>query len=157
MLDHLSQAFHTFPVFGLVGMRDKPIRPVAVEDVILILVASLIEGRLSRQTVAVVGPEELGLTDAVRQVARVVGRLPVMVRLPILLHRLFASIFELTMKVPLLSVAQLRILSEGITEPLPFADPLPVDLSPKTSFSEEQIQKGLPSPKRFGLKDLRWS
>jgi NADH dehydrogenase len=31
MLDHLSHAFFTFPVFGLVGMRDRPVRPLAVE------------------------------------------------------------------------------------------------------------------------------
>lgn len=33
MLDHLSHAFHTFPIFAFVGFRDKPIRPNAVEDV----------------------------------------------------------------------------------------------------------------------------
>lgn len=32
MLDHLIYAFHTFPVFGLVGLVDKPIRPTAVEE-----------------------------------------------------------------------------------------------------------------------------
>ncbi len=156
MLDHLSHAFQTFPIFGLVGMKDKPIRPTAVEDVVRILTACLVEGRLSRQTVAVVGPEQLTLTEAVTRVAKAVGRVPLMVRLPIFVHQMFAYLFELTMKVPLLSSAQLRILSEGITEVLPYADPLPDDLSPKISFSNEQIKKGLPELKAFGLKDLRW-
>lgn len=28
MLDHLSHAFHTFPVFALVGLKDKTVRPL---------------------------------------------------------------------------------------------------------------------------------
>ena len=32
MLDHLSHAFHTFPLFGLVGFKDQPVRPTAVAD-----------------------------------------------------------------------------------------------------------------------------
>jgi NADH dehydrogenase len=29
MLDHLSHAFFTFPIFGLVGLHERPVRPVA--------------------------------------------------------------------------------------------------------------------------------
>ena len=42
MLDHLSRAFHTFPVFGLVGVRDRPVRPVAVDDVARLLEAAAV-------------------------------------------------------------------------------------------------------------------
>lgn len=31
MLDHLSHALHTFPIFATVGFDDKPVRPLAVE------------------------------------------------------------------------------------------------------------------------------
>lgn len=157
MLDHLSHAFHTLPFFALVGITDKSIRPTAVEDVARVLRSSLVKDRLSRQTVAVMGPEELTLASAVRRVAQVVGKQPAMFRMPLLIHKGLASFFELTMKVPLLSVAQLRILSEGIVEPLPFADPLPEDLKPITPFSREQIRKGLPSPAGFSLGDCRWA
>lgn len=40
MLDHLSRALYTFPVFGLVGMREQAVRPVAVADVARILEAA---------------------------------------------------------------------------------------------------------------------
>ena len=46
MLNHLSHAFYTFPVFAFVGFKDKPIRPNAVEDVARIVKAS---GRCSFQ------------------------------------------------------------------------------------------------------------
>jgi uncharacterized protein YbjT (DUF2867 family) len=157
MLDHLSHAVYTFPVFGLVGFKEKPIRPLAVEDLVIILHASLLDGRLSRQTVAATGPEELLLGEAVRRVAAAVGKKPVFVPLPLAMHWLIAIAAERAMKVPMVSLAQLRILSEGIVEPLPTADPLPFDLAPRTAFTEDQIRKGLPPPGAFGWKDLRCS
>lgn len=156
MLDHLSHALHTFPLFALVGMREKPIRPLAVEDLAAILHASLVDGRLSRKTVAVLGPEELLLGDAVRRVADAVGRHPLIFRMPLVFHRVFAWLAERTMKVPLVSLAQLRILSEGIIEPLPPCDSLPEDLVPATPFSSEQIHHGLPERGGFRLRDCRW-
>lgn len=156
MLDHLSHAMYTFPLFALVGVRDRHVRPVAVEDVVRVLEASLIEGRLPGITVSVLGPEDLPLAEAVRRVARVIGRKPWMFPMPVAFHRFMASILERTMKIPLVSRAQVRILSEGVVEPLPFADPLPDDLRPRIPFSDAQIRSGLPEPGRFGLADCRW-
>ncbi len=153
MLDHLSRALHTFPVFGLVGFRERPIRPTAVQDMVRILRAALAEGKLENRTVAVLGPERLDLGEAVRRVASVVGKSPLYVRLPILLHRVLAWGFERTMVVPLLSSAQLRILSEGIAEPLPGMDALPDDWVPGMRFAEERIRAGLPEPEPFGMRD----
>ena len=155
MLDHLSHALHTFPVFGLVGFRDRPIAPVAVADVVRILKAAVVEGALSRKRVAVVGPEVIPLGEAVRRVAEVVGRNPVYVRIPVWSHYLLARVFEIAMKVPLVSAAQVRILSEGVVEPSPGCDPLPASLRPATRFTSDQIRLGLPLPAPFGLSDLR--
>ncbi len=59
MLDHLSHALHTFPFFAMVGFKEKGIRPLAIEDLVDVLSASLTESRLSRNKVAITGPEEL--------------------------------------------------------------------------------------------------
>jgi NADH dehydrogenase len=156
MLDHLSHALHTFPIFALVGLRDQPVRPVAVEDVVALSLAALVEGRLARQTVAVTGPEELTLAEAVRRVAAVVGRHPWFFRLPVAAHYLLAWCFEQTMHVPLVALAQVRILAEGVVEPLPACPPPPDDLLPRTRFTEAQIRRGLPPPGPFGWRDCRW-
>ncbi len=37
MLGHLSHGLFTFPIFALVGLRERPLRPVAVDDVARIL------------------------------------------------------------------------------------------------------------------------
>src|SRR5918993_2022594 len=143
MLDHLSHALHTFPVFGLVGLKEKSIRPLAIEDLVHVMRAALIDRRLKRQTIALVGPEEIYLREAVRRVAEVVGKQPLMFPLPIVCHLSMASFFEWTMKVPLTSLTQVRILSEGVVEPGSPVVPLPYDLVPTRRFTTEQIRSGL--------------
>lgn len=157
MLDHLSHTLHTLPLFPAVGLKEKPIRPVAVEDVVRILVASLVEGRLSRQTVAVTGPEEMRLSAAVRRVARVLGKRVLILAFPVWVHRTLAWCFERVMRVPLISSAQVRMLAEGMVEALPACLPVPEDLAPRTTFDAPQIRRGLPAPGSFGWQDLRCS
>jgi uncharacterized protein YbjT (DUF2867 family) len=155
MLDHLSHALFTFPVFATVGFADKPVRPLAVNDLTQILKAVLVQGRLSAQTVAVMGPEEMPLSAAVRRVAKVLGKRPLYVPMPVWFHYALGLLLEATMKIPLVSLAQVRILSEGIVEPLPACSTLPDDLMPTTPFTDEQIRNGLPQPAAFSRKDLR--
>lgn len=156
MLDHLSHALHTFPVFALVGLEEKTVRPLAIEDLVHVMRAALIDRRLKRQTIALVGPEEIYLSEAVRRVAEVVGKHPLMFPLPIWCHQFMARAFERTMKVPLVSVAQVRILSEGIVEPATPVGTVPYDLVPTRRFTSEQIRNGLPQPAPFCVGDLRW-
>jgi len=155
MLDHLSHALHTFPAFASVGLNDTLIRPLAVEDIVRVMQAALVEGRLARQTVAVTGPEQMTLSEAARRVARVIGKHALIIRLPVFVHCVLGWCFERTMKVPLVALAQVRILAEGVVEPLPPCDSLPDDLLPESRFTEQQIRSGLPEARPFGLKDLR--
>jgi len=155
LLNHLSHAFYTFPVFAFVGFRDKPIRPNAVEDVARIVSASVLDGALSRRTVAVVGPEQLTLREAVRRVASVVGRRPIMFPMPVWFHRALGWCLERMMKVPMVSSAQVQMLYEGLAEPAPACELVPAELAGGTQFSPEQIRKGLPPPGPFTWRDLR--
>jgi NADH dehydrogenase len=155
MLDHLSHALYTFPIFALVGMREKPIRPLAVENLVAAIRASFDDMRLSNKTWSITGPEEIMLGDAVRRVGKVINRSPLYLPAPIAVQKIVAWFAERTMKIPLLSLAQLKILSEGIVEPLPPCQALPADLLPVTPFTADQIRKGLPEPGPFRLRDLR--
>jgi len=155
MLDHLSHALHTFPFFAMVGFKEKGIRPLAIEDLVDVLSASLTKNRLSRSTIAITGAEELYLSEAVRRVARVTGNSIGMFRAPVWFHFALARFWELTMKVPLVARAQVRILSEGVVEPSLPCDTLPADLLPRRKFTDEQIRNGLPKPGPFTLRDLR--
>lgn len=156
MLDHLSHALFTFPLFLGVGLREQPIRPVAVDDVVSILRASLIDGRLTNDTVVVLGPDTLTLSTAARRVASVLGRPVFVTPAPLFVHRALAVVFEATMRVPLVARAQVQILSEGV-DPAPFASELPEDLAPRTHFDDASIARGLPERGAFGLHDLRCS
>jgi uncharacterized protein YbjT (DUF2867 family) len=154
MLDHLSHALYTFPVF--VGIGPRRVRPLAVGDVVDVLVASLVEGRLPNRTVSLVGPTEIGFDDAARLVARVIGKRRLFVRAPLGFHRLLARVAERLMTVPLISQAQVRILEEEVVDPVSAPDDVPDDVMPSTPFSEESIRAGLPDTGPFRLGDLRW-
>lgn len=156
MLDHLSHALHTFPIFALVGLKDKSVRPLAVEDLVHVMRAALIDRRLKRQTIALLGAEEIYLREAVRRVAEVLDKELLMFPVPVWCHQLLAVLFEMTMKVPLTSLAQIRILAEGVVEPGSPVASLPYDLVPTRRFTVEQIRNGLPVPKPFCVGDLRW-
>jgi NADH dehydrogenase len=155
MLDHLSHALLTLPLFATVGIVEKPIRPLAVADLVAILDAALTSGRMSCATIAVTGPEELHLSEAVRRVGGVLGRNPLIVPAPVVAQRALSVVFEATMRVPLVARAQVQMLAEGMTEALPFADDVASDLAPSLRFTPEQIAAGLPARRAFGLRDLR--
>ncbi len=154
MLDHLSHALCTFPIF--LGIGPRRVRPLAVADVVRLLMASLIEGRLANRTVGLVGPTEIGFDDAARLVGEVIGKRRVFVRAPLAFHYLLALASEYSMTVPLIARAQVRILQEEVVEPTRAPDPLPADLVPSTPFDAESIRAGLPDPGPFGSTDLRW-
>jgi NADH dehydrogenase len=157
MLDHLSHMLYTLPVFATVGLREQPIRPVAIDDMTRIIAASLTEGRLLRQTFFVLGPETLRLSEAVRRVASVLNRKARILPAPVLFHRALAFLCERTMTVPLVARAQVRMLAEGFLEAAPPADELPDDLKPQLWFTAHQIRKGLPDPGPFTCADFRLS
>jgi NADH dehydrogenase len=143
MLDHLSRALHAFPIFATVGLEEKSFRPLAIADMVHVMRAALVDRRLKQQTVAVLGPEEIHLREAVRRVAEVVGKRPLIFPMPVIIHQLIARFSELTMTIPLASRAQVRILSEGIVEPGSPVVPLPYDLIPTRRFTIEQIRDGV--------------
>jgi uncharacterized protein YbjT (DUF2867 family) len=155
MLDHLSHSFYTLPLLATVGFKQKAIRPLAIDDLIDLMHVALVQDRLTRQTIAITGAEELYLSEAARRVANVVDRKIAIFPAPIWFHYVLAQFCEWTMKVPLVAKAQVRILSEGVTVPAQACDSLPEDLLPRRKFTPDQIRKGLPEPGAFGLSDLR--
>lgn len=157
MLDHLSHTLFTLPLFASVGWREQPIRPVAIDDMTRIIAAALTAGRLSRQTVFVLGPETLLLSEAVRRVAATLNRRVRIVPAPVVFHRILAAISERTMTIPLVARAQVQMLAEGFLEPAPAADALPDDLAPQLRFTSSQIRQGLPDPGPFTCADFRLS
>lgn len=153
MVNHVTRAVRTLPIFATVGYRERTVRPIPVDDAVDVLVAAL-EGRVSEPTVAVMGAEEFTLGEAVRRIARVAGQRPVFIPAPVWTIRALAQLTEWVMVVPLVAKAQARMLAEGVNEAAPFAPELPVDLRPFRLFDDERIRAALPVG-GFGLSDLR--
>jgi NADH dehydrogenase len=145
LLHNLSNLFRKLPVFAAVGLREKTVRLVAVEDLVDVIRASLEEDRFSRQTVAVMGPEEFPFSQAARRISKAMGK-PFLLVLPfpVFFHRILAFFSERLMPKPLITKSQVQMLADGISQPTLESVPLPDELKPKTLFTEEQIRMGLP-------------
>lgn len=146
LLHNLSSLFRRMPVFATVGLKEKTVRLVAVEDLVPVIRACLLdENRFARQTVAVTGPEEFPFSQAARRIARAMGKSSLLViPFPVVFQRMLAWFSERFMPKPLITRAQVQMLADGISTPTLESVPLPDDLAPKTLFTEEQIRKGLP-------------
>ena len=145
LLNNLSNLFRKLPVFAAVGLREKSVRLVAVEDLVTVIRAALDENSFARQTVAVLGPEEFPFSQAARRIAKAMGMPSLIVLpLPVFFHRILAFVSERFMPKPLITKSQVQMLADGINQPTLESVPLPDDLKPKTLFTEEQIRKGLP-------------
>ena len=146
LLNNLINLFNRMPIFATVGLKEKTVRLVAVEDLVAVIRASLLyENRLSRQTVAVLGPEEFPFSQAARRIAKTMGK-PFLIVLPfpVIFQQMLAWFSERFMPKPLVTKSQVQMLADGVSRPTPDSLMLPDDLAPKTFFSEEQIRKGLP-------------
>jgi NADH dehydrogenase len=145
LLNNLSNLFRKLPVFAAVGLNEKTVRLVAVEDLVEIIRLSLEEDRFARQTVAVLGPEEFPFSQAARRIAKAMGKPSLIVLpFPVFFHRILAFFSERFMPKPLITKSQVQMLADGISQPTLESIPLPDELMPKTRFTEEQIRKGLP-------------
>jgi NADH dehydrogenase len=145
LLNNLSNLFRRMPFFAAVGLKEKTVRLVAVEDLVEVIRASLEEDRFTRQTVAVLGPEEFPFSQAARRIARAMGKPSLIVLpFPVFFHRTLAFFSERFMPKPLITKSQVQMLADGISQPTLESIALPEELKPKTKFTEEQIRKGLP-------------
>jgi uncharacterized protein YbjT (DUF2867 family) len=146
MIASIVQTLKLTPLWGFfasVGWLEKTVRPIYIGDMTRIMVSALTESALPRKTVAVVGPEELKLSEAVKRVGKVIGKPVVIVPTPALLQYALAWSMEQVMKYPIVSVPQIRMLAEGMSQSVGNVDPLPFELQPKTYFTEEQIALAL--------------
>ena len=94
------------------------------------------------------------LSEAARRVGELTDRPRPTFPAPLWFHRLLAITSELVMRVPLASRAQVRMLAEGVTDPLRYDTALPDDLRPTTWFTPDAIRPELPPAGPFTAQDL---
>lgn len=142
LLERMRKLLSRMPFFASVGFREKAVRLVDVEDVARVICAALTEDRLDGKTCAILGPEEMPFSRAVRRIAKTLGRPVIVFPMPVIFHRALAFVSSF-MPYPLISASQVEMLADGASEPLPGSFPLPDDLQPQTRLTEEAIRKGL--------------
>jgi len=155
MLDHLTHLLHTMPLFAKVGMLEKPIRPIAIQDLLDVMETAVVTSDLKKRTYTVLGPETLMLSEAVKRVATLVNRKAVVFPAPVVMHQAMAYVLERVMKISLIAQAQVTMLAEGMDQGLPGVEELPEHLQPKLPFTGGHLIQGIPERKPFGLRDLK--
>ena len=157
MTRSVVRALSTAPVFPRIGFGERSIRPVAIDDVVDVLCAAIVDRRLSNSTVPIVGPEELSVSELVKRIGETIDRRPLFVPVPVRMLLLGSRIQEAVLETPLVTTAGVRMLAEGPTAPVPasICDPLPKDLQATRSFSPERIEAALPRKEPIGLDDIR--
>ncbi len=146
LLNNLGSLFRKIPIFATVGMRERNVRLVALEDLVAVIQEAILHERLSHATWAVIGPEEFPFSTAARRIARVLGKpFLFVIPFPVLLQRILAWFSSTFMAKPLITAAQVQMLADGISQPEPDSQSLPADLAPRTLFTDEKIREGLPA------------
>jgi uncharacterized protein YbjT (DUF2867 family) len=142
-LTNLKMMLKKIPVFALIGFNEQPIAPVFIDDFARILAACLEREDTFEKTYAVVGPETFTLSELVDRVGKSIGvSAPQKVPVPLVFHRLAASIMEFVMPTPLLTNAQVTMLNENLAEPALPCNELPVEFRPQTPFlGQKKIEK----------------
>ncbi|MCA9803667.1 MAG: NAD(P)H-binding protein [Cyanobacteria bacterium HKST-UBA02] len=147
MITQIARALDTSPFFSPVssfGIIEPGLRPVAVDDMVRIMAAALLESRLSRKTVAVLGPERLTLSQIVRRIARVKRKMSLVLPMPVMAHMVLAGLNEAAGSPGFLpTMAQVRMLAEGMDEVPAGCDELPENLQPELFLTDDLIKEAL--------------
>lgn len=146
MISHISRALDMMPLFSPpITFSSNKIRPISVDDMNDLMIRSFVEELMINQTVSVLGPEEITLGEAVRRVARVKNKLALVLPLPAIFHYTMATVLERISSDPLVSVAQINMLSDDMSKPMKGSELPPPELAPKTFLTDEQIRAALDS------------
>ena len=140
-LTNLKRTLNNLPFFGLVGFTKQAISPLFVDDFTSVLAACIPHEQSYGRTYAIVGPEQLTLAEIVDLTADTIDIIPQKIPLPLFFHRISGLLMELLMADPLITSAQVTMLSESLSETALPCDELPAEFQPKSKFLTRQLKE----------------
>ncbi|PZM81651.1 MAG: hypothetical protein DKT66_20855 [Candidatus Melainabacteria bacterium] len=142
-LTSIKQHLDRGSMIPTVGLIEKKINPVAVDDLVNVLLAALLDEQMERQTVNVQGPEAITYAEACKRTAKVLKKSCVMVPSLVMAQFSKAQEQERSSKEAILTRTLVRMIADGNLAPVEPCDQLPGDLAPKSLFNDEQIIRAL--------------
>jgi NADH dehydrogenase len=142
-LSSIKQHLDNGSMVPTVGLMEKKINPVSIDDLVAILMAALLDEQLERQTVNVQGPEAITYSEAVKRTAKVLKKSCVMVPSLVMAQFSKAQEQERSSKEAILTRTLIRMIADGNQAPVEPNDPMPAALEPKSLFNDEQIIRAL--------------
>lgn len=151
----LSRWLRTFPIIPTVGLREPPLAPVAVDDVVDVLIKFLQWD--TDTTVALTGPTSLTMRKIVRIILTALNQRGVGIPAPVFFHRLSAPVLQRLFSPPLVTPAGVTMLAEGMVEPAPadVCDALPEGLEPTRPFDVQSVKAIASATERYALNDMQ--
>ena len=155
-ITQLARWLARLPIAPRLANRPTRLRPVAVEDVVRVTVHALTTRSLIDETIPLLGPETVRLTELVDRIGTAIERSVRTVPMPVSLLKPHAWAFERLLEPPLLTRAGLDMLVEEMIEPAPAAEYLELTgLAPSQEPSIDYLSAALSEIEPFGLGDLR--
>lgn len=142
-LSSIRQHLDNGSMIPTVGLLEKKINPVAVDDIVAIMMAALLEDQLERKTVNVEGPEAITYSEACKRTAKVLKKSCVMVPSLVMAQFSKAQEQERSSKEAILTRTLVRMIADGNQAPVEPSDQLPGDFTPKSLLNDEQIIRAL--------------
>lgn len=142
-LTSINQHLNNGSMIPTIGLIEKKINPVAVDDLVEVLMAALLDDQMDRETVNVQGPEAITYSEACKRTAKVLKKPCVMVPSLVMAQFSKAQEQEHSSKEAILTRTLVRMIADGNQAPVEPCDPLPGIYEPKSLFNDEQIIRAL--------------
>jgi uncharacterized protein YbjT (DUF2867 family)/membrane protease YdiL (CAAX protease family) len=150
LVTNLVKAIRFTPLLPLVGDGSALLQPIAVDAVAAAIVHALERDATYGQTYDLLGPCAMPLRDLVRTVAAGLRLSVTLVEFPLALQRAAVRLMDATMREPLATPAQLRMLTEGMA-----GDPQPayvaLDIAPPAFTAQAVEPLAADLPPLFGI------
>ncbi len=112
LLNNIAWMLRRFPVFGIVGGGEYRIRPIHVEDLADLAIASA--QRTGNETLDAVGPESFTFRELVRTIGEAIGHRRPLVTMPKPLALLFVKLLGVWLRDTVLTRQEIEALSDDL-------------------------------------------
>tara|TARA_B100001250_G_C19807180_1_gene793937 strand:+ start:1921 stop:2877 length:957 start_codon:yes stop_codon:yes gene_type:complete len=136
----LMSMLKLFPIFPIYYQGRTNFYPIHVSDICEII-ENIISNELKSETIECIGPEKISFKHILQKLIKSLDIHRILLPTPLFIAKLFANIFEITMKNPLLTKDQLILLRHDNSPSGKYKTNLDLKLNNNLKYFEKEILK----------------
>ena len=136
----LMSMLKLFPIFPIYYQGKTNFYPIHVSDICEII-ENIISNEIIAETIECIGPEKISFKHILQKIIRSLDINRILLPTPLFMAKLFANIFEITMKNPLLTKDQLVLLNHDNSPSGKYKTNLDLKLNKNLKYFEKEILK----------------